>query len=146
MNNIKVQCVVNINIAIGAIASALLGSAAFALRPPTGDESPCRVTGVVLRLHRVESLDSLDNRIMVPAVTLEVLSIKSLDESYKGSFCNPPSLIEQPELYEGKKRMNAYRLCDGSARLRAGDRITGIIGKSAGGDPYCMDDIQELGP
>lgn len=111
-----------------------------ALTPPTDEETLCRVRGVVLSHQLIEAADMNMERLSAPAVTIRVQAVEPLDTSYQGSFCEDiTSHFDQ----EGR-RTGTFRLCDDTDAPDA-SLITGTIGHSLGGGPYCIEDIETPG-
>ncbi len=114
----------------------------FALTPPTHQVILCSIEGVVLRIEQAEASDALMNRIMVPTALMEISDIQPIEEGTTAEMgCNMPSEISMPDVFEGSKHINHYRICDEDTVLKIGDKLRAIVGRSLGGGPYCMEEV-----
>lgn len=114
-------------------------SYAYALAPPTGQETPCIITGKVTEMKQGEISDEMMNKkTEVPFIVVNLDEISAVDPSYKGNFCRKPVADADG------KTVSTYRLCDATAKdIKAGDQITGTTKWSnLGGGPYCIEKIK----
>lgn len=113
----------------------------FALTPPAHPDILCSVEGIILRIEQTEASDAMMNRIMIPAALLEITGIQPTGKNNADYGCNMPPEVAIPEVFEGRKSVNHYRICDADASLKIGDKIKATVGRSLGGGPYCMEKI-----
>lgn len=110
----------------------MLSNTALALAPAPYTEL-CRVEGSVLSLGKADGTDMMMKRLKVPTVKLKLTHVKK-------SGIKEASFIDCQTLT--LNQVYTFRNCE-DFRFKVGKKIAGIVGRSKGGGPHCIDQVQQ---